>query len=268
MFLTTLRFHLRLQKENTVNISFDQTKESQDVIADNDIKSAVPGTPVPNKQNWVIGKFGRALPIMFLRRKDGRKIAKFDPSKTVHCLKRLSENNNRQNHSVHNLTWNLDHSDPILDRDSTNTVPVKRTLQETESKYSHMAKDKIRTKKRHSNFEDVECIGSVKSVNADSNEDYVYDQTKGGKIGLLNSGNFIEKNNHDESISFPSSNQSFNDDETSETSYVANDSKMSDEDDECSTFLNVENHLGNKQSTSGQYQPSGKLTPISIATML
>lgn len=259
-----------MQKEKTANISFNETKEDQDIIAVNDIKSAVPGTPVPNKQNWVIGKFGRALPIMFLRRKDGRKIAKYDPSKTVHCLKRLSENNNRQDHSVQNLTWNLDHSDPILDHDSTNTVPVKRPPQETESN-SHMAKDKIRAKKRHSNLEDVESIGGVNSVTANSNGDY--DQTKGGKTGLLNSDNSIEKNNS-ESISFPSFDQSVDDDddETSETSYVSNDSKISDEDsccsDEFSTFPNVERHLDNRQSTNGQYQPSGKLTPISIATML
>ncbi|XP_046851844.1 nucleolar protein 8-like [Xenia sp. Carnegie-2017] len=70
-----------------------------------DMKSAIPGTQIKNKPNWIIGKYGRALPVMFLRRKDGKKLGKFDPSKTSHCLKKISEN--EQSKLVDELTWNL-----------------------------------------------------------------------------------------------------------------------------------------------------------------
>lgn len=199
---------------------------------------------------------------MFLRRKNGKKIAKFDPSKTVHCLKRLgAENNDGQNCSIHNLTWNLDDSDPILNSVSTNTVSVNQPVQEIkEPNYSYMANRKTRTEKSHSNYEDTDS--SVNSVTQDS------DCTEGG---LLSCDNSMEKNNG-ESFSSHSFNQSFDNDEIEETSYVGNDIQMSDEgsccSDECSTFSDFETHLDTTQSTNDQYQPNGKLTPLSSCTML
>ena len=69
------------------------------------IPKAVPGTPLPGKKNWVVGKFGRVLPVVYLRRRDRKKIAKFDPSKTTHCLKRI--NLEEPITTVSELTWNL-----------------------------------------------------------------------------------------------------------------------------------------------------------------
>ncbi|CAE1252791.1 unnamed protein product [Acanthosepion pharaonis] len=40
-----------------------------------DMKSAVPGTKIPGIKKWVISKYGRALPIVYIRRKDKKKIS-------------------------------------------------------------------------------------------------------------------------------------------------------------------------------------------------
>jgi hypothetical protein len=207
IFSVPLNFVFRLQKENKKNMTLDETHVTTDTLAINDIKSAVPGTPVPNRRNWVIGKFGRALPIVFLRRKDGRKIAKFDPSKTVHCLKKLREDRDRQDDCVDSLTWSLDDPDQILNdvqkKGSLNPLYLKRSRQEIEEDNSYEVKAKIRTKKNDSS------LGSIQRQNNKT---------------VFNSDDCISKSN-DESISLSSINRSFNNDETSTSS--SNDESVS-----------------------------------------
>ena len=199
----------RLQKENEINVTVDETKDAADIHAVKDIKSAVPGTPVPNIQNWVIGKFGRALPIVFLRRKDGKKIAKFDPSKTVHCLKKLSENT--QDHCVDKLTWSLDDPNTILNgvhkMSSSNTLSIKRTYQEIEGNNSYETKAKIRTKKSDCSLRNIQPQYNKDTFNGFSSNDC------SGKI-------------NGESTSFSSINRSFeNDPASSGSSSDESDSK-------------------------------------------
>ena len=81
-------------------------EEALNVIPET-LPKAVPGTPIPGYKNWVVGKFARVLPVVYLRRKDGKKVAKFDPSKTTHCLKRL-KTEEMQESAVSELTWSLD----------------------------------------------------------------------------------------------------------------------------------------------------------------
>ena len=153
--LATKRFYFRyrLQKEN--QITEEQSQTSSDiskVSVIEDIKSAVPGTPVPEKRNWVVGKFGRALPIVFLRRRDGKKIAKFDPSKTVHCLRKFSGNDFNHSHSVNSLTWNLYQSDKSR---STNRVLIKRSLDDGKDGKGNRTSSKIRTKNKEPQFKKI-----------------------------------------------------------------------------------------------------------------
>ena len=90
-----------------------QGKEEQAInVIPETLPKAVPGTPIPGYKNWVVGKFARVLPVVYLRRKDGKKIAKFDPSKTTHCLKRL-KTEEIQESAVSELTWSLDTEVPI-----------------------------------------------------------------------------------------------------------------------------------------------------------
>ena len=46
------------------------------------------------------------LPVVYLRRRDRKKIAKFDPSKTTHCLKKIKPV--ELNTTLSELTWNLE----------------------------------------------------------------------------------------------------------------------------------------------------------------
>ena len=84
---------------------------------------AVPGTPLPGKKNWVVGKFGRVLPVVYLRRKDRKKIAKFDPSKTTHCLKKIRAEESAV--AVSELTWNLESDDGLVNGSSVNLLNKK-----------------------------------------------------------------------------------------------------------------------------------------------
>ena len=83
----------------------DQEIQKQNSIPET-LPKAVPGTPLPGKKNWVVGKFGCVLPVVYLRRRDRKKIAKFDPSKTTHCLKKIKPE--EPNIAVSELTWNLE----------------------------------------------------------------------------------------------------------------------------------------------------------------
>lgn len=93
-----------LDKATTTNPREKRHKEEMQAVPDT-LPKAVPGTPLPGKKNWVVGKFGRVLPVVYLRRKDRKKIAKFDPSKTTHCLKKINLEDSTK--SVAGLTWDL-----------------------------------------------------------------------------------------------------------------------------------------------------------------
>lgn len=93
-----------LDKATTTNPREKRHKEEMEAVPDT-LPKAVPGTPLPGKKNWVVGKFGRVLPVVYLRRKDRKKITKFDPSKTTHCLKKINLEDSTK--SVAGLTWDL-----------------------------------------------------------------------------------------------------------------------------------------------------------------
>lgn len=112
-----------------------------------DMKSAVPGTPVPEKRNWVVGKFGRVLPVVFLRRKDGRKVAKFDPSKTVHCVKKIRVDDEKF-HSVNNLTWDIESSCADVCEISKKRDPKKRVADDVQGKDESKIPNKARRKSK------------------------------------------------------------------------------------------------------------------------
>ncbi|XP_060691485.1 nucleolar protein 8 [Hemiscyllium ocellatum] len=76
------------------------------------IKSAVPGTEIPEHKDWVVSKFGRVLPILHLRKNGQKKIIKYDPSKYCHNIKKLDHVTNFEVKTpVTNLTWHLEETD-------------------------------------------------------------------------------------------------------------------------------------------------------------
>ncbi|GCB70447.1 hypothetical protein scyTo_0001286 [Scyliorhinus torazame] len=96
------------------------------------IRSAVPGTEVPEHTDWIVSKFGRVLPILHLRQKDQKKILKYDPSKYCHNIKKLDHLSNWEIKTpVANLTWYLEEQDDEMSKKRRGdfpapTQPVKR----------------------------------------------------------------------------------------------------------------------------------------------
>ncbi|XP_051652214.1 LOW QUALITY PROTEIN: nucleolar protein 8-like [Manacus candei] len=88
--LATEREEAKLQKEkpqrNNQTCLLESLKKTG--VVDFHMK-AVPGTEVPEHKKWVVGKFGRVLPVLHLRNQQKNKIVKYDPSKYCHNLRKL-----------------------------------------------------------------------------------------------------------------------------------------------------------------------------------
>ncbi|NXJ78275.1 NOL8 protein, partial [Trogon melanurus] len=90
---------------------------------------AVPGTEVPGHKKWVVGKFGRVLPILHLRKSycfnslTATNIVKYDPSKYCHNLKKL-ELDLTHVVPVSELTWHLEEKDDSTDKKRRGEFPV------------------------------------------------------------------------------------------------------------------------------------------------
>ncbi|NWR03786.1 NOL8 protein, partial [Paradoxornis webbianus] len=85
---------------------------------------AVPGTEVPDHKKWVVGKFGRVLPILHLRNQQKNKtnVVKYDPSKYCHNLRKL-EADVAHAAPVSQLTWNLGGGDDSTTRKRRGEFP-------------------------------------------------------------------------------------------------------------------------------------------------
>ncbi|XP_066285553.1 nucleolar protein 8-like isoform X2 [Branchiostoma lanceolatum] len=70
------------------------------------VQGAAPGTAVEGEKNWVVGKYGRILPVVYIRRKDKKKVMKVDPSKYSHNLKRVKEECSIDT-PINQLTWSI-----------------------------------------------------------------------------------------------------------------------------------------------------------------
>ncbi|XP_068276084.1 nucleolar protein 8 isoform X2 [Nyctibius grandis] len=86
---------------------------------------AVPGTEVPDHKKWVVGKFGRVLPILHLRSQQKNKIVKYDPSKYCHNLRKL-EPGLTHAVSISELTWNLEGRDDSINKKRQGEFPVTK----------------------------------------------------------------------------------------------------------------------------------------------
>ncbi|XP_031465109.1 nucleolar protein 8 isoform X2 [Phasianus colchicus] len=86
---------------------------------------AVPGTEVPDHKNWIVGKFGRVLPILHLRNQQKNKIVKYDPSKYCHNLRKLEEDLTHVV-PVSKLTWHLEEKDDSISKKRQGEFPVTK----------------------------------------------------------------------------------------------------------------------------------------------
>ncbi|XP_075015439.1 nucleolar protein 8 [Calonectris borealis] len=86
---------------------------------------AVPGTEVPDHKKWVVGKFGRVLPILHLRSQQKNKIVKYDPSKYCHNLRKL-EPDLAHAVPISELTWHLEGRDDSINKKRRGEFPVTK----------------------------------------------------------------------------------------------------------------------------------------------
>ncbi|XP_068014116.1 nucleolar protein 8 [Melanerpes formicivorus] len=93
-------------------------------VADFHMK-AVPGTEVPDHKKWVVGKFGRVLPILHLRSQQKNKIVKYDPSKYCHNLRKLDPDLTHLA-PVSELTWHLEVEDDSISKKRRGEFPVTK----------------------------------------------------------------------------------------------------------------------------------------------
>ncbi|XP_048343981.1 nucleolar protein 8 isoform X2 [Sphaerodactylus townsendi] len=84
---------------------------------------AVPGTEIPDHKDWVVGKFGRVLPILHMKAQHTNKIMKYDPSKYCHNLKKL-DSDLSGTVPVSELTWHLDEDASIMNKKRQGQFPV------------------------------------------------------------------------------------------------------------------------------------------------
>ncbi|NXG04434.1 NOL8 protein, partial [Sakesphorus luctuosus] len=127
--LATEREEAKLQKEkpqrNNQACLLESLKKAG--VVDFHMK-AVPGTEVPEHKKWVVGKFGRVLPVLHLRNPQKNKISfsyclgigttnivKYDPSKYCHNLRKL-EPDRAQAAPVPELTQHLERRDVSANR--------------------------------------------------------------------------------------------------------------------------------------------------------
>ena len=120
--LSPLQSGTKEKTQNVAEANREHEAQKQNAIPET-LPKAVPGTPLPGKKNWVVGKFGRVLPVVYLRRRDRKKIAKFDPSKTTHCLKKIKPEESTI--AVSELTWNLESEKEIVNDDLGNLLKIK-----------------------------------------------------------------------------------------------------------------------------------------------
>ncbi|NXP23599.1 NOL8 protein, partial [Scytalopus superciliaris] len=131
--LATEREEAKLQKEkpqrNNQTCLLESLKKTG--VVDFHMK-AVPGTEVPEHKKWVVGKFGRVLPVLHLRNQQKNKISfscclgthivKYDPSKYCHNLRKLEPNWERAA-PVSQLTWHLEGTDVSANRKRQGEFP-------------------------------------------------------------------------------------------------------------------------------------------------
>ncbi|NXC97134.1 NOL8 protein, partial [Certhia familiaris] len=88
---------------------------------------AVPGTEVPDHKKWIVGKFGRVLPINWgsFKSLTQTNVVKYDPSKYCHNLRKL-EADLAHAAPVSQLTWNLEGGDDSVTRKRRGEFPGMR----------------------------------------------------------------------------------------------------------------------------------------------
>lgn len=127
-------------------------------IQDFVMQGAVPGTLIEGGKDWVVGKYGRVLPIVHIPSKHGKKIMTVDPSKFCHNLKRMKDDR-EDSSNIDALTWHLREENPVHIK---NKKPYKKDPDFAIKKCSIIKRKKVKSSSNV--YKDDNC------VNFDSDE--------------------------------------------------------------------------------------------------
>ncbi|XP_076110217.1 nucleolar protein 8-like isoform X1 [Mytilus galloprovincialis] len=104
-----------------------------------EMRGCVPGTKVPGEKNWVVGKYGRVLPVVYIRNKDKKKVLKVDPSKFCHNVKRMKEEETSTVSTGKNLTLEMEDVDSEIYRKRKGEFPKWTRKPNKQKKYDFEA---------------------------------------------------------------------------------------------------------------------------------
>lgn len=156
-------------------------------------KKAIPGIPIEGEKNWVIGKYGRPLPIVHVQK--GRKLFKHDPSKHCHCIKKIADTDQAadDNTSLNQLTWSLEPDTTIActvnGYQTPNSERKKKKDKSNSSNFDSDSKNKKSKRKRNTDQRDLE---------ENDNEEDIEINTQIKKNKKSNDGEVIIKNKEKE----------------------------------------------------------------------
>ncbi|XP_060095863.1 nucleolar protein 8 [Heteronotia binoei] len=120
------RHEASMTKENTSSNSMTNILDSMKKSGVEDFHlKAVPGTEIPDHKDWIVGKFGRVLPVLHMKARHTNKVMKYDPSKYCHNLKKLDSDLNERV-PVSQLTWHLEEEDDIMSKKQQGQIPVSK----------------------------------------------------------------------------------------------------------------------------------------------
>ncbi|XP_065667591.1 nucleolar protein 8 isoform X2 [Hydra vulgaris] len=188
------------------------------------MRKALPGTLIEGEKNWVMGKYGRPLPVVYIRNPTN-KIIKVDPSKHCHCLKKINLDTDEK--SVTDLLWSVDNdkTDIKQNNEMFKKKSLKKKKSNDESINASVAQDneelycKMVTEKNENNITEKNSLHQTKNalIVSEENEknykksflnninDIDYDKNKvcqlstnNDKIKILNTStsNVLEYNNN------------------------------------------------------------------------
>ncbi|XP_052061672.1 nucleolar protein 8-like [Mytilus californianus] len=104
-----------------------------------EMRGCVPGTKVPGEKNWVVGKYGRVLPVVYIRNKDKKKVVKVDPSKFCHNVKRMKEEETTSVSTKKHLTLEIEDVDSEIVRKRKGEFPEWTSKPNKQKKYDFEA---------------------------------------------------------------------------------------------------------------------------------
>ncbi|CAH1784302.1 unnamed protein product [Owenia fusiformis] len=111
----------REENNKVLKEPLEKTPDSDFKIKDFTVKGAKPGTPT-DQEHWVIGKYGRVLPVLELKRRDRKKVVEIDPSKLCHAIKQFKEEDIEQG-GVSEMTWQLEDKDSPMTKKRKGEFP-------------------------------------------------------------------------------------------------------------------------------------------------